>query len=242
MATARDLVRAALVEIAVLDPTEDLGGDLALWGLEKLNRLANRWNAQREAIYAESFANYTLTANLSPHTIGPSGTWSVTSRPVSIEGAMLRLTTSSPVVEVPITIRDAQWWADQTVPTLTSTVPTDLYYNPTWPNGSLYFWPVPTTAYGVKLWTRSLLSAFAFSDTFSMPPGYQDALTYTLAEELAPSLGSVSPTVLALVNEKARECRAIIFDNNRMPRRLSSDAPSPSRSGSYYNYLTGQIV
>ena len=36
---------------------------------------------------------------------------------------------------------------NERVPTLTGTIPTDLYYEPDWPNGSCFLWPVPTIAW-----------------------------------------------------------------------------------------------
>src|SRR5512132_3399063 len=43
--------------------------------LDKLNMLLDEWNARKPLTYNVTFDAFTLTANLSPHTIGPSGTF-----------------------------------------------------------------------------------------------------------------------------------------------------------------------
>ena len=49
--------------------------DDAAWGLEKLQRIIDQWNARRELIFSVSFLQFTLIANHGPHTIiGPGGT------------------------------------------------------------------------------------------------------------------------------------------------------------------------
>ena len=97
-----------------------------------------------------------------------------------------------------------------------------MYYSPDWPNGSLYFWPVPSVAYGVQLETRYVLSEITDADyatTFSMPPGYQRALTLTLAEDLA---GPLPVTLSQALVQKAAMARAIVFANNNAPVRIKT--------------------
>src|SRR3989442_1448791 len=210
MPTIGDLVTDALIENRVVRGGDVINSDDMTYGLTNLNRLLDLWNADRRAVYNESFADYTLTSSLSPHTIGSGGTFNVTQRPVSLEAAALNLG-GSPAVYAPITVRDDVWYASLSMPGLTSPFPTDVYYSPDWPLGKLYFWPVPTTAYGVRLWTRALLASVAQTDTFSLPPGYQDALTLTLAERLAPGFGQ---TASAATTQVARHARATVFGNN----------------------------
>lgn len=239
MATANDLVKDALLELGVLNAADAPDAELATIGLNRLNRIVDLWNATREAIYEETFTNYTLTPSLSPHTIGPTGTFVVTVRPVSVEGANLVLNTVTPNNYQTITLRDRLWWLKQAVPALSTDIPTDLYYEPSWPNGKLYFWPVPSTAYAVQIMTRQILSTFTLATTFSLPPGYQDALTLTLAEALAAPLQvGVSP----VTRELARKARATIqINNSETPGLATCDAGIPSGNGRRptYNYRTG---
>ena len=155
--------------------------------------------------------------------------------------------TKSPIgpnVNTTIKIRDAQWWLGQSVPTLTSTVPTDLYYQPDQPLGKLFFWPVPTIAYDVQLMVRVVLdSGVVLADTFDFPPGYQQALTLTLAELSARSFGK---PVDSSLRWDASQARALIFGvNDQIPHLITKDSGMTSgHSGTRadFNYLDGSVV
>lgn len=238
--TALDVIRSAFQELGVLGAAETLSGEDADLGLDRLNRILDNWNAERQTVYGDVFTAYTLTPNLTPHTIGPSGTFVVAQRPVAIDGASLILTTSTPDVYQPIVLRDRDWWNAQAVPGLTSAFPTDLFYDPSWPNGTLHFWPVPTVAYGVELVTRVVLAALTLATTFTLPPGYHDAAALTLAEALAPALKvPLDPQT----KEGARIARARVFGNNRVPKGIATrDAGMPSDHGrGGFNYLTREM-
>ena len=77
MATIRDICTEAALEIGYLAGNETLNTTDSEYAVKKLQRLLNLWNAKRRAVYATLLSQYTTTANLSPHTIGPSAaTWS----------------------------------------------------------------------------------------------------------------------------------------------------------------------
>ena len=204
--------------------------------LGKLNRLIDNWNADQAAIYSVQFQTFTLVPSLSPHTIGPSGaSFTTAQRPVSIEAASLLL---SGGVRVPIDVLSVEDYNGLSLPSLTSTIAQGVFYNPTWPNGELYFYPVPASAASVELLTRSVLSQVTLVDTVTLPPGYLDAIILTLAEEIAAPFGAEIP---AHVETSARAARARIAKNNdRTPRFSTADAGMPgSGRRPRGNYLTG---
>lgn len=233
MATAQDLIKDALKELGVMGVADALDADVGAFGLGKLNRILDNLNAEKAGLYAEQIAAFTLTPALQPHTIGASGaTWTATA-PVAILGANLILSGGS---REPITVRDAAWWLSLSDPTLSGD-PTDLRYEPSpWPKGSVYLWPVPSTAYQVELYTRIPLAAMVLTTTFAMPPGYQDAITLTLAEDLAGPMGTqIAPDL----RRKAFAARARIQANNaRTPALSTVDAGMPSRSSDWFDYRT----
>ena len=234
--TIRNLCADALTEIGVLAAGETLGPEDADFLLGKLTRLLDRWNAERPAVYADAISSFTLTPSLQPHTIGPSGaTFTVTQRPVEIVHANIVQTD----IRVPLTIRDADWWLNLRAPTVTSTIPLDLWYNADWPNGSIYLWPVPSAAYILELLIRVILATPTLDTVYSYPPGYKDALILTLAEDAAPAFGRVASPQTILSASKAR---ARIFQNNdTAPRLQSIDAGMPTGRGprASFNYKTG---
>lgn len=210
----------AFTEIRVARAGETLEPENMALGLALYNRLLDQWNANQRAVYSEVFNDsLTLTPALSPHTIGPSGDLNITVRPTRLLALQLNLGSS---VFVDVNVRDAAWYAHQSTPAISESVPTDVYYKPDWPLGRMYFYGVPSTAYAVRIWYETILASVVQTDTFSMPPGYQAAIELTLAEELADSLGQ---TVSASVARRAREARALIFGNNDPePRICTADA------------------
>lgn len=219
--TFAELFRDSLLELGAIDPLDDVPAELQELARVRYNGIINQRNARQAWAYAITFPTYTTTGGLSPHTIGPSGTWTVTSRPVEVLGANQQINSGTSLVNIgPLNLRDREWWLRQAVPNIQSGVPTDLYYEPTWPNGSLYFWPVPNAAYVVQLELRTILSEIVVADVttdFSLPPGYQRDLTLTLAEDLC---GPLTLPVPGSLTKKAQEARGITQSNNNPPVRI----------------------
>lgn len=169
-----------------------------------------------------------------------------TTRPVKIADANIILTGTNPIVKVPLRIRDKDWWIANTVPTVSTTLPTDLYYNPTYPNAQLYLWPLQSFAYDIELEVWNNLADV--SDTtlqFFMPPAYWSAVTWSLAETLVPTYG-VSADRAQGIMRAAMKARAIVKDlNATVPRIVTADSGIPKggmHNRSFFNYLFGAIV
>lgn len=167
-------------------------------------------------------------------------------RPVKILNANIILTYSSgQPVRVPMRIVDNDWWANNRVPTIETTLPTHLYYQPEFPNGLLYFWPVPQIAYPVELNTWTQLLNLGLTDTFNLPPGYEDAVTYQLAVSICPAYGRpLDPTLQRL----AREALGRIQSNNSAtPNITTADYGVPGtstdqRGRADFNWKTGNLA
>lgn len=241
--TANDLINAALQEIGALAPGEQASNDDAPWTLQKLQRLIDRYNARESWIYAVTFPVFSLAGLTAtqPITIGPGAQFQVVQRPVEIKSATLILVNTSPTqVEIPIYIRDAAWWADNRTKNLTSTLPTDLYYEPDWPNGNIFLWPVPTAVNSIRLELRTILPEItSYRQQFSLPPGYWDAVVYPLAVSLCPSYEkTASPELLKL---EAAAVKAVMGNNIQSPRSEASDAGMPGLGNrGQFNYYSGQ--
>lgn len=228
----KDLCSDAMRELGLIAAGSVADGDDIAWVLSKLNRLLDSWNTDRATIYADVLSTWTLTPALQPHTIGPTGTFEVTQRPVALDGVTLIVSG----IRYPLAGHDIDWWRQQNLQTLTSDIPTDFYYSADWPNGSLYLWPVPTSAVTIELQSRLVLSQLALTDTLSVPPGYQDALTLTLAESIAPSFKVAIDPSLA---QRGRMARATTFGANSVAVKLTTqDDGMPGGSGGGFNYRT----
>jgi len=232
--TVLDLAKEALERLGRYRAGESLNDDDADLVLRRYNALLDGWNAERGQLFADLFTTYTLTAGLSPHTIGPTGTFVVTERPVAIKGASMWLGTT-PDIKIPLVLRDQAWWNQQRVPSLSVHYPQSLFYNPTWPDGELHFWAVPSAAYQVELWTRQELSQVTLTTTFALPQGYRRAHVLTLAEDIAESFGA---EVSAQLAHDAARARRVILDNNPPPKRLRTrDAGMPKGGGGRRTFI-----
>lgn len=241
--TVLDLITQSFAEIGAYAQGEVPTAADAQFALIKLNNMLDSWNAQRLKVYTTIFTQYTLVPNLQPHTIGPTGaTFTIAQRPVRIDAANILLTNiTPPYIKVPLNIRNDQWWQNQRVPSITTSLPTDLYYAPSWPNGQLYFWPIPTVALGVEIWSWTLLLEFtALTQIVSFPPGYRSALIYSLAVELANAFGkTVTPSLAELTR---RGFDYIHMNNADSPLISTTDSGIPNYNTRHlpsFNWKTG---
>lgn len=168
-----------------------------------------------------------------------------TTRPVEIQNANIILTGTNPIVKVPLHIRDKDWWMANTVPTVPTTLPTDLYYDPQYPNGQLYLWPLQSNAYGLELqvW-HNLADVSDLTMEFFLPPAYWSATTWSLAEVLMATYG-VPPQRAGAVVQQAMKARNIVKSLNSEPPKIvtkDSGIPRGNRNRSFFNYLSGSIV
>lgn len=200
------------------------------WCLFLLNELRDSWNAIREAVWAEVINEFPLVFK-QPITIGPTGDFTLAVRPVTADGFSLLFNNVTPAVKVPINIRDAQWWlanstANQSYAnTIQSSVITDIYYEADWPNGSLYCWPAPNTAYSLVTMSRTLYGPVLATDSIDLPPGGQAAFRLTLVEACCSSFGRLVP---AQVEKLARQARARFFGTNIViPTLVTRDGGMP---------------
>lgn len=242
--TAQDIISNALFEIGALAAGETVSAEDSVFALSKLNRLFDNWNAESLYIFGTVLSEFTLTPNHNPHTIGIASTSSdftvTTGRPSRIDTANLVLTDQSPVIYRPLKIVDDAWWMNNPVPSLATQIPYYLYPNYGWPQGQIYLWPVPTTAYKIRLDLWTLFSSMALTDTFTFPPGYEDAVTLSLAESLAPTFGK-SPSPILI--QQAAIARGRVKSMNSEPPTMACDGAVQSMdsrpSASIANFLSG---
>lgn len=253
------IITDAFIEMGACAPGELPSPEEQQWGFRKFNYLTDTWAALQAFVYSYAFTVYDVQPAISPVLIGPSAVANISTngkqRPVRIESAALLLNESSSVgvVDLPLNIRDRAWWANNQVKQIQTDVPTDLFYDPTYPDGSLYFWPVLNVTGQLRLQTWETVSQFtSIQDPIGgpggpgiMPQGFRNAFMLTLAEELCP--GANRPVPVAL-EEKARKARQAVFGNNiKSPRMATQDSGMPragAKSGtrSDFNWATGGRV
>jgi hypothetical protein len=231
--TARDVCEDALFELNILAAGEVMGADDGVFVLRQLNTLLDELNAERLAVWATVYRIWPLTPGLSPHTIGPTGVWVVPQRPQTIDSAAAQIGATW----APIALRDRAWAEALTTPGITSAIPTDLFYNPLWPNGAVQCYPVPSAAGAVELGTRQVLAQMLLTDAFDLPPGYRSMLQKTLAERIATPYEKAVPPQLA---RDAQAARARVYGaNTEIPRLATAGVTMPSAGGGWWDWRTG---
>lgn len=244
-AKAADLIQSAAYEIGAFSPGEPVAAAEALWALEVLQRIIDQWNAKRAMIFSVGFTLYNLTPNLGPHTIGPTGVLNTgpaaNYRPVRIASCSFVLNPGSTnPVDLPVQMRDKDWWAANPLKSLTSSIITDLYYEPASPNGNLNFYPICNTNGVVRLeqWS-SLAQALTLQTALGLVQGYWEALVTTLAVGLCPSFGTQASPELVMRQKLAIKT---VFENNDASPRIETASGMPGTAGTGrpdFNFLTG---
>lgn len=138
-----------------------------------LNLLINETNENRLELYG--LQNVTLTGTgATSYSVGSGQTVNV-ERPSKIESAFRRQI--SPQVDTPIDVLRSQEDYNAIALKSMGTVPQCVFYDPTFPNGTLYVWPAPSSQYQVILSVLRRITQFAtLNDVINLPPVYFNAL------------------------------------------------------------------
>lgn len=137
-------------------------------------------------------------------------------RPLKITNAFTRLTAPGNTgLDYPMDIVARDQYAQIGFKGVAGPWPRVVYYDPTFPLGNLYFYPNPSSAGSLHLWTDTILNQFAALTTpVNLPQGYARALIKNLALELAPEYGK---TASALLVQQAKEALRMVKALNSEP-------------------------
>lgn len=261
-----DVLTDSLIEIGAYGPGDPVEAADMQTVVLRANRLLDSWSALKRYAYSVSFNVFQAFGGHKPILIGPSVdptigdfVWGV--KPLRIESAA-QILNSGDEVDLPIMIRDASWWGtQQQTKYITSSVMTDLYYepgpqdgDPTATYGTINPWPVLSSSAQLRLQLWTVLQSIPLDTngnpkltaTFIAPQGYQEAFTLTLAQRCLSAFGRPAPPTLAI---DAFNARAVIFSNNvKSPRIASEDwgargrRGSGGQGGSQFNWASGMVV
>jgi hypothetical protein len=235
--TLRSVIQDALLELGVVGIVDP--GDSGLYevGRRWANRLLDEWNSNHDAAWAQTFQSFVLPAGKSPVTIGPGGDLDVVQRPVDLQSCRQVINNSWYWIKV----QGPQWYRHQTYPTWTGATQTDVYYEPAWPLGNLYFYPIQSGASHMVLEYRTVLAQYDLASVVTLPPGGLNAFVLTLAEALQ---GPMRMTLTPDQQRRARVARAAFVANNRTPPNLATcdyGLPGGRKGRGRFNYQTGRV-
>ena len=190
MSTAQQILTQAAKAIGYLGRKETLDAQDANDGLVALNNLLDSWSGESLASFANQSISHTLATNTSSYTIGSGGDIDVT-RPDNIYQAWIR---DSNNLDYQMNVMPQDKWNAIGQKSITSQIPTTLFYDPQFPLGIINIFPVPLLAYQVRF--NAILQQTTFSSmthSLSAPPAYERSYVLNTALEL---IGAGFPCML----------------------------------------------
>lgn len=196
MSTVQTKINRSLRLLGVIasgeSPTTSESND----ALESLNGMLDAWRNDKLLVYAFQDIQITLINGTATYTIGATGAGTTATAPVKMESAFVRQSGTDYHLKE---ITDAYYQAKSSK-TITSDIPSEIMFNHTNPNSTITLYPVPTVANTLYLRVWTPLAIVALTDTFTFPPGYDDAFCYNLAVRLSPEYPAIplNPAVVEI--------------------------------------------
>lgn len=203
------------------------------------NSMLDSWSNENLLSIVVLERSFTLQVGVASYTIGSGGVINTT-RPLDISMAYVQDTGTN---NFPMRIQTRDKWNEigNRGPTITSQIPTDLFYDPQYPLGVINIFPTPLLAYTVYYdSTQQQVDSSSLTASISMPEGYERAYYSNLAIEM---MGNGFPCLLdqkqlsALI-EVARESKANIKRTNIKDVISNYDPQIVSRSYATYNIFS----
>jgi hypothetical protein len=237
--TARQVITQALRLLGVAAAEEPVTADMAQTALESLNSLLDAWSTNRLLAYTRPKIPLALVPGQQTYS------WGVTTPPCDIVGVppvrleLCLLTVHGAQQDDWIVgvLDQAQYEAGIYLKTMQSTYPEFVYLEQTQPVKTLYVWPVPQGAsHTLQLLPWPAQPQYTHWDAvLSWPNGYQRAMAYALAVEIAPEYGlEASPTVQRIAVQAKFDLAPVNAPQGRL-RLHPSGQPTMSRLAAFYS-------
>jgi hypothetical protein len=218
MSSPLDIISAALQKIGVSQFNETPSADEAKTAFASLNMMLEQWTLEDLMIYYKLKEEFQSIAGTVSYTIGKDQTWD-TERPTQIISAYTRVG----VIDYPMDIISAEEYQNISMKMLQS-VPRALYYSPEYPYGTVWLYPVPSTAYTIGLLQNKSMEKFtSMSEEIVLPQGYLMALIYNLAVEIFPEYKG-NEQISQLLVKKALDSKGLIKRKNQKEPVLNMES------------------
>jgi len=201
--TANDIIAGSLRLISSVTPGEAINGTEASNALTVLNRLLAAFSMEWDLVNTTVIDPLTLVQGQTSYTIGTGGNFSVV-RPDVIVNQWLYDTVA--LIRYPI--KQISDWEYNAIPLNTiQSIPKVIYYDPKYPLGVLYVYPVAANGnYILNIESKKPMAQFSYlSSSMNLPGEYFEELVLLLADELAPEYGFDIPQRLQMKIDRARE-------------------------------------
>ena len=167
---------------------------------------------------AGALGTYTLSNSM---TAGSTTINAYYQRPIRINSAFVRVSS----IDYPVQILSNEDYKLIGLKALNGPWPRALYYQPSELLGNLTFWPNPSSG-EMHMYCDTILGGFnTLQDIIKLPPGYNNAMRYGLAELLMPEYGKNSQAQNAMIFNQAARGRALIKRSNMQPMQTAKFDP-----------------
>jgi hypothetical protein len=190
--SVEQIIGTALRKAGVVGIDESIERPMLNDALGDANDLLAQWAPQRYLVYHLKTYNIVSTG-AQTYAVGLGQPFNINPRPDRIESAYLRLLNNTApngqFADLPLDIIPSMENYNQIVLKNLGTLAWRIFYDPDWPVGVLYPWPVPQPSMcGIFVTFKETLTRFAnLQDKINLPPEYQPALKWCLAEVLQTS-------------------------------------------------------
>lgn len=183
------LLQNALEDGGIVGIDEDIEPSILNKAFRHTNWLLAQWARKRWLVY--SLTDYAFVATgAQSYNVGQGQTVNINPRPDRIEYAFLRfLATAQPSqfpVDIPLDIIPSKEDYSRIPVKSIGTLPWRIFYDPQWPIGVLFPWPVPQAGlYEIHVGIKTVLPRFqSLTQPINFPPEYEAALSWCLAGNL----------------------------------------------------------
>lgn len=216
--TCEDLIKVALQDIGVLAAGDETGDDDEDLALLHFNLLLGSLSAEKVFIPFHTYEGFPLVIADADYSIGSGGDFD-TVRPFDIEAAFVRDTGG---IDYPVAVRPFSEYMNISDKDVAGR-PYKIFYNPTYPTGTIYTYYVANAVETLYLLSKKHLTSISVaSSTISLPDEYLSLLHPLLVESLAGPFGKALTDIQTRAARRGRSIvRGINIANSMKPVNLS---------------------
>lgn len=208
--TAKKIIKKAFQKAGILTKTQEPTADEANDALDALNDMLASWSNDTMMCYVRAWEFFPLNGGIGTYTMGTGGDFN-TLRPVSIIDAYVRqgnATDTQISIINEILFNNIQ---QKDIPGL----PQWLNNDGGQPLTKIRLNPVPFGGLQLFILSEKMLTQFALNDNVDLPPGWNRALIYNLADEICSDYGQEMPASAAKIAITSKSLIAKSIQKNR---------------------------
>ncbi len=230
--TAKELIESSLRLIGVIATGQVASGAEISDGFESFNQLLDSLGLDGLTILSETQTPISLIPGQETIAIGPELDIDIP-RPGGVDSIQILLDG----VHYDVVVCNIQRWRKIQGRGVNTGLPTHAFVAPQAASINVSFYPVPDQAYSCSFVSRNQIPRIeSVNDELILAPGYERALKYNLAGDLA---GEYGKTLTPKQEQIATSSLAAIKRKNTRPSYMTNDAADLTRCYKHGNILSG---